>query len=55
MLLGGVYSHGKVWFGFWEEMTELLLLAGICFTLWTFRAQLLPALQRLLPQNVKSE
>ena len=42
VLMGGVYSHGQVWFGFWEEMTELLLLAGICFTLWTFRAQLLP-------------
>jgi rhodanese-related sulfurtransferase len=38
--MGGLYSDEKVWFGFWEEMTELLLLSGICFTLWTFRAQL---------------
>ena len=48
VLMGGVYSESQVWFGFWEEMTELLLLAGICFTLWTFRVQLLPAWQRWL-------
>jgi hypothetical protein len=47
VLMGGVYSQGLVWYGFWEEMTELLLLAGICFTLWTFRARLLPAWAQL--------
>ena len=47
VFMGGVYSQSQVWFGFWEEMTELLLLAGICFTLWTFRAQLLPAWTQL--------
>jgi rhodanese-related sulfurtransferase len=48
VLMGGIYSHTQVWFGFWEEMTELLLLAGICFTLWTFRATLLPTWAKLL-------
>lgn len=48
VLMGGVYSQTQVWFGFWEEMTELLLIAGICFTLWTFRATLLPAWAQFL-------
>ena len=51
VFMGGVYSEGQVWFGFWEEMTELLLLAGICVTLWTFRGQLLPAWAQLRAQD----
>ncbi|NIP28477.1 MAG: hypothetical protein GWN55_17045 [Phycisphaerae bacterium] len=32
-----MYSQNLVWFGFWEEFTELLFIMGICFMLWIFR------------------
>jgi hypothetical protein len=41
MVLGGAYDDNRVWYLFWEETTELLLLLGICFVLWTFRQGLL--------------
>ncbi len=40
--IGGLYDASRHWYGFWEECTELLLIAAICYVLWTFRAQLLP-------------
>ena len=45
-VIGGLYNESRVWYGFWEETTELLLLSGICFVLWTFRSQLLPTWDR---------
>ncbi len=45
-VIGGLYDQSRVWYGFWEEATELLLLSGICFVLWTFRSQLLPSWDR---------
>ena len=45
-MIGGIYSQTRVWHGFWEETTELILLLAISVTLWTFRAQLIPAWER---------
>jgi len=36
-ILGGMYSQNKMWFDFWEEITELLFISGVCFVLWIFR------------------
>jgi rhodanese-related sulfurtransferase len=41
MILGAAYDQNRVWFLFWEETTELLLIVGICFVLWIFRRKLL--------------
>lgn len=37
MMLLGSYAHNQVWFTFWEEGTELLFVASVCFVLWVFR------------------
>ncbi len=37
MILAGVYRQNQVWFTFWEEVTELLFIMGICCVLWIFR------------------
>jgi rhodanese-related sulfurtransferase len=42
MLLGAAYDENRVWFLFWEEATELLLMLGICCLLWIFRRGLFP-------------
>jgi len=42
MLLGAAYDDNRVWFLFWEEATELLLMAGTCCLLWIFRRGLVP-------------
>lgn len=31
------YCENLVWFGFWEEITELLFVVGACAVLWIFR------------------
>lgn len=31
------YRENLVWFGFWEEITELLFVVGTCAVLWIFR------------------
>ncbi len=31
------YRENLVWFGFWEEITELLFIVGVCAVLWIFR------------------
>jgi len=41
MLLGSAYDQNRVWYLFWEEFTELLLIASICGVLWIFRRSLL--------------
>ena len=41
MILGGAYDQNRVWYLFWEEATELLFVAAICFVLWIFRRKLL--------------
>jgi rhodanese-related sulfurtransferase len=38
--VNGPYSQNLVWRNFWEETTELMLLIGICGTLWIFRRSL---------------
>jgi rhodanese-related sulfurtransferase len=50
-VLAGLYSQNKMWFDFWEETTELLFVAGICYVLWIFRQQLL---QRPTRKNMES-
>jgi hypothetical protein len=37
MILIGSYSENLVWFAFWEETTELIFIAGVCYILWLFR------------------
>jgi hypothetical protein len=32
-----VYRDHLAWFGFWEEITELLFIIGIGVVLWIFR------------------
>jgi hypothetical protein len=46
MLLGAAYDQNRVWVLFWEEATELLLMAGICCLLWIFRRGLFPGFDR---------
>jgi rhodanese-related sulfurtransferase len=41
MMIGSAYDQNRVWYLFWEETTELLLIAGICCLLWIFRQRLL--------------
>jgi rhodanese-related sulfurtransferase len=43
MIIGSAYDGNRVWYLFWEETTELLLIAGICCLLWIFRRTLLAA------------
>lgn len=31
------YTENLVWFGFWEEITELIFVVGACAVLWIFR------------------
>lgn len=42
MILGGAYDQNRVWYLFWEETTELMLVTCICFILWFFRSGLFP-------------
>lgn len=42
MLRGVAYDDNRVWFLFWEEATELLLMAGTCCLPWIFRRGLIP-------------
>jgi hypothetical protein len=46
MLLGAAYDQNRVWFLFWEETTELLLILGICVLLWIFRHGLFPGIDQ---------
>jgi len=40
MLLLGAYRDNMVWFNFWEEITEGILVVGIAVVLWIFREAL---------------
>ncbi len=42
MILLGSYSENLLWFAFWEEATELIFIAGVCYILWLFRKGLFP-------------
>jgi len=42
LALYAMYRDNLVWFVFWEEATELLLIAAICTVLWVFRRGLFP-------------
>jgi rhodanese-related sulfurtransferase len=46
MLLGAAYDQNRVWFLFWEEATEFLMVFGICCLLWIFRRGLFPAVNQ---------
>jgi hypothetical protein len=37
LIFFGLYRDNLVWFNFWEEITELLYVAGIGVVLWLFR------------------
>ena len=39
-ILTAMYDEDLVWFAFWEEFTEFLFIAGICFLLWIFHHRL---------------
>lgn len=39
-ILAGMYSQNMVWLNFWEELTELLFIVGVCFILWVFHQSL---------------
>jgi len=39
-IFAGMYSQNMLWFNFWEEVTELLFIVGVCFILWVFRQSL---------------
>jgi hypothetical protein len=41
MILGGAFDESRVWYLFWEETTELLLIVGVCWVLWVFHRSLL--------------
>jgi rhodanese-related sulfurtransferase len=43
MILGGVYDRNRVWYLFWEECTELLLILAVGLVLWIFRRGLFAA------------
>jgi rhodanese-related sulfurtransferase len=40
MLLGAAYDQNRVWYLFWEEGTELALVAAVCVALWIFHRRL---------------
>lgn len=40
MVLGGAYDQNRVWYLFWEEVTEFLFLLAVCFVLWNLRGGL---------------
>ena len=40
MLLGAAYDQNRVWYLFWEEGTELALIAAVCVVLWIFHRRL---------------
>lgn len=40
--LGLVYADALVWANFWEELTELMFVVAVIYTLWVFRRTLLP-------------
>lgn len=42
------YRDNLVWFGAWEEATELLYVLGVGVVLWVFREALLPGLAAVL-------
>jgi rhodanese-related sulfurtransferase len=48
MILGAAYDQNRVWFLFWEEATEFLLIFGTCCLLWIFRRGLLPGVDQWL-------
>lgn len=47
-ILINAYFDNQFWFGFWEEITETLMICAIALILWVFRARL------LAPQTVES-
>ena len=40
MLIGAAYDQDRVWYLFWEEGTELALIAAVCVVLWIFHRRL---------------
>jgi rhodanese-related sulfurtransferase len=54
MILGAAYDQNRVWFLFWEEATELLLIVGVCCLLWIFRRGLFPGIDAWLSSQWSS-
>jgi hypothetical protein len=48
LTLYAMYRDNMVWFVFWEEGTELLLIAAISAVLWVFRRGFFPRGQTLI-------
>ena len=48
MILGAAYDNNRVWFLFWEEATELVMVVGVCGLLWVFRRGLFPGFEAWL-------
>lgn len=54
MILGAAYDQNRVWFLFWEEATEFLLIFGVCCLLWIFRRGLFPGVDQWLQSIMAS-
>jgi rhodanese-related sulfurtransferase len=54
MILGAAYDQNRVWFLFWEEATEFLLIFAICCLLWIFRRGLFPGFDAWLRSRLSS-
>ena len=53
LMLFQVYRDNLVWFGAWEETTELLFVLGVGVILWIFRNSLLPEFAAAVDRVVK--
>jgi rhodanese-related sulfurtransferase len=42
LILFGLYRDNLAWFSFWEELTELLYVAGTGYIIWVFHGKSLP-------------
>ena len=54
MILGAAYDQNRVWFLFWEEATELLMVVGVCCLLWIFRRGLFPGFDAWFQSKLSS-
>jgi hypothetical protein len=54
MILGAAYDQNRVWFLFWEEATELLMVVGVCCLLWIFSRGLFPGFEAWFQSKLSS-
>jgi len=44
VVLGALYADQLVWFEFWEELTELMMVVSVAFALWQYQPSLFKTL-----------